>query len=231
MILLFTAKTIAALAWAVFFTLTFIRFTGLDKHLAYKTIKAIIPLVGVTIVFTSIGEGSVTYRIAGIVPVSIEGLQVGVTAAVRMFIVTLSALGLTTTTSPSALNYGFLLLLKPLEKLGLPIANIGLISMLSLRFIPILYRESQRISKAQIARGAALEYGNPLVRAYQAFYLLVPILISSLRKADDIALAMDSRGYSGLKASPGKPSFTFGILEAAVLFLTAGWFIVVFLNN
>lgn len=231
MIMLLTAKTVAALALAVFSTLLLILLTGMDKHLACKTLKVMIPLLLITILFTSMGQGSVTYKIGRMVPFSLERLQVGITAAVRMLMITLLALSLTTTTSPFALNNGFLLLLKPLSKLGLPIEKIGLISMLSLRFIPILYRESDRISKAQIARGAVLEYGNLFIRAYHTFYLFVPILISSLRKADDIALAMDARGYCGLKGNVSEPSFSLGGIEAVALLLIAGLFFLVLLNN
>ena len=104
---------------------------------------------------------------------------------------------LTYTTSPILLTDGLESLLNPLKKIGLPIHELAMIMSIALRFIPTLIQETDKIIKAQEARGADFESGNLLQRAKSLIPILVPLFVSSFRIAQDLALAMEARCYRG----------------------------------
>ncbi len=104
---------------------------------------------------------------------------------------------LTLTTSPIALSDGIELLLSPLRRIHFPAHELAMMMTIALRFIPTLLEETDKIMKAQMARGADFESGNLLSRARAMVPLLVPLFVSAFRRAGDLALAMESRCYHG----------------------------------
>ncbi|HEY3315402.1 MAG TPA: energy-coupling factor transporter transmembrane protein EcfT [Bacillota bacterium] len=126
-----------------------------------------------------------------------EGLQSGVTLALRLILLIAVTSLLTLTTSPVALTDGLERLMKPLGRLGLPAHELAMMMTIALRFIPTLLEEAEKIMKAQMARGADFESGNLVKRARALIPLLVPLFISSFRRADELAMAMEARGYHG----------------------------------
>ena len=104
---------------------------------------------------------------------------------------------MTFTTTPNALTDGIETLLNPLNKIRVPVHEIAMIMSIALRFIPILLEETDKIMKAQIARGADFESGNIIQRAKAMIPLLVPLFISAFRRANDLAMAMEARCYRG----------------------------------
>ena len=104
---------------------------------------------------------------------------------------------LTLTTSPLELTDGIEYLLGPLKRIGVPASELAMMMTIALRFIPTLLEEADKIMKAQMARGADFESGNIVKRARNLIPLLVPLFISAFRRADDLALAMESRCYHG----------------------------------
>ena len=88
-------------------------------------------------------------------------------------------------------------LFRPLNKIGIPVHEIAMMMSIALRFIPILIEETDKIMKAQMARGADFESGNLLSRAKAMVPLLVPLFVSAFRRAGDLAMAMESRCYHG----------------------------------
>ena len=104
---------------------------------------------------------------------------------------------LTYTTSPLALTDGLELLLNPLKKLRVPVHEMSMIMSMALRFIPTLIEETDKIMSAQKARGADFETGKLTQRAKALLPLLVPLFVSSFRRADELAVAMESRCYHG----------------------------------
>lgn len=134
------------------------------------------------------------------------GWEVGITkegiyASVRMFLRLLYLIMgtslLTLTTSPIMLTDGIEMLLKPLEKIKVPAHEIAMMMTIAMRFIPTLAEETDKIMKAQTARGADFESGNLLKRAKAMIPLLVPLFISAFRRADELATAMEARCYHG----------------------------------
>ena len=125
----------------------------------------------------------------------------GVDRAVKMMLrITLLITGtflLTYTTSPMALTDGLELLLNPLKKLKVPVHEMTLMMSMALRFIPTLIEETDKIMSAQKARGADFETGNLVERAKALLPILVPLFVSAFRRADELAVAMESRCYHG----------------------------------
>ena len=108
-----------------------------------------------------------------------------------------TSLFLTYTTSPIALTDAIERLLYPLAKLHVPVHTFAMMMTIALRFIPILIEETDKIMKAQMARGADFEDGNLIQKAKSMVPLLIPLFVSAFRRADDLAMAMEARCYSG----------------------------------
>ena len=117
--------------------------------------------------------------------------------AIRLTYLVIGSSLMTLTTTPNQLTDGLERLLRPLNKLHVPIHEIAMMMSIALRFIPILMEETDKIMKAQIARGADFETGNIIQKAKNMIPLLVPLFISAFRRANDLAMAMEARCYHG----------------------------------
>ena len=104
---------------------------------------------------------------------------------------------MTFTTTPNGLTDGLEKLLHPLNRIHVPVHEISMMMSIALRFIPILLEETDKIMKAQIARGAEFESGNIIQRAKAMIPILVPLFVSAFRRANDLAMAMEARCYHG----------------------------------
>ena len=163
-------------------------------------LKGIRPLVFIILITLAINvfmtKGEVLFEI-GPLTVTKEGLSTAVFMALRLiFLITGTSL-LTLTTSPIALTDGIEKLLSPFKKIGLPAHELAMMMTIALRFIPTLLEETDKIMKAQMARGADFESGNILNRAKNLVPLLVPLFINAFRRADELATAMEARCYRG----------------------------------
>ncbi len=134
---------------------------------------------------------------AGFLKITKEGLTTAVLMALRLVLLVFTTQLLTLTTSPIELTDGLERLLKPLSKIGFPAHEIAMMMSIALRFIPTLMEETDKIMKAQMARGADFESGNLLNRAKAMLPLLVPLFVSAFRRADELAMAMEARCYRG----------------------------------
>jgi energy-coupling factor transport system permease protein len=156
-----------------------------------------------------------------------EGLSNGILFSLRLAIFVFGALVLSFTTPVVELTDGLFKFLSPLKKLKLPIEELSLMMMIALRFIPLLIEEAFNLKKAQAARGADFE-GNLLARSKKLIPLLLPLFVSSFRKAEDLALALDARGFrSGAKRSSFRIN-KFGVMDylfliSALLVLAISW--------
>ncbi len=128
--------------------------------------------------------------------VSREGIVLGAVFAWRIALMVSTATILTATAAPVDLGDALEKLLGPLSKVGVPVHELAMISVIALRFVPTLLDEARRIIKAQEGRGARFE-GGFIARARSAVPVLVPLFASAFRRADDLALAMDARCYRG----------------------------------
>lgn len=130
--------------------------------------------------------------------------------AARLLLLVLGSSLLTLTTTPVSLADGIESLLKPLKLIRFPVHELALIISIALRFIPILTDETGRIMNAQKARGADFETGNFLKRIKALLPVLIPLLISAFRRADELGDAMDARCYSGSKVRTKYKKLTYG---------------------
>ena len=126
-----------------------------------------------------------------------EGLERAVKMIMRIVLLITGTFLLTYTTSPIALTDGMEILLGPLKKLKVPVHEMTMMMSMALRFIPTLIEETDKIMSAQKARGADFESGSLIHRAKALVPILVPLFVSSFRRADDLAIAMESRCYHG----------------------------------
>ena len=141
-------------------------------------------------------KGEILYTL-GPLTITREGLYQATFMALRLiFLITGTSL-LTLTTSPIALTDGIERLLSPFKKIGLPAHELAMMMTIALRFIPTLLEETDKIMKAQMARGADFESGNILNRAKSLVPLLVPLFVNAFRRADELATAMEARCYRG----------------------------------
>lgn len=126
-----------------------------------------------------------------------KGLRTAVFMTVRLVYLILGSSIMTFTTTPNALTDGIERLLRPLNKIRIPVHEIAMMMSIALRFIPILLEETDKIMKAQMARGADLESGNIFQRTKAMVPILVPLVVSAFRRANDLAMAMEARCYQG----------------------------------
>ena len=129
--------------------------------------------------------------------ITYEGLSRAFFMAVRLILLIIGSSIMTLTTKPVELTDGLEKLLRPFSKIGLPSHEIALMMTIALRFIPTLMEETDKIIKAQQARGADFESGNIIQRAKSLIPILIPLFVSSFRIAQDLALAMEARCYHG----------------------------------
>ena len=141
-------------------------------------------------------SGEVIWQM-GPLDITREGLRQAGFMALRLMLLIMGTSMLTLTTSPILLTDGIESLLNPFKKIGLPAHELAMMMTIALRFIPTLMEETEKIMKAQKARGADFESGNLVKRAKSLVPLLVPLFVSSFRRADDLAMAMEARCYRG----------------------------------
>ena len=126
-----------------------------------------------------------------------EGIRIALFMALRLSLLIVGSSVMTLTTTPNNLTDGMEKMLRPLKIFKVPVHEVAMMMSIALRFIPILLEETDKIMKAQIARGADFESGNLLKRAKALVPLLVPLFISAFRRANDLAMAMEARCYRG----------------------------------
>ena len=160
-----------------------------------KPIWIIVILTMLIHMFTAPGEHIIwTWKFLSVTQ---EGLDLGLKMAVRLVLLLLFSSVLTFTTSPIVLTDGIEHLLRPFKAVGVPAHELAMMMTIALRFSPTLLEETDRIMKAQTARGADFASGNILQRMKNMLPLLVPLFISAFRRADELAVAMEARCYRG----------------------------------
>lgn len=181
----------------VLFIGAIIKIAKLPMKFILKGLKPLYFIILITLfinIFMTKGEA--LFNI-GPLTVTKEGLTMAIFMALRLvFLITGTSL-LTLTTSPIALTDGIEKLLSPFKIVGLPAHELAMMMTIALRFIPTLLEETDKIMKAQMARGADFESGNILNRAKNLVPLLVPLFINAFRRADELATAMEARCYRG----------------------------------
>ena len=222
---LFCFRGVAALAIATVFLITVIKLSKVPFKFMVKGLKAIMILMLITAVFNLFltpGEALVSvWRFT----ITKEGVTSAVLMAIRLTYLILGTSIMTLTTTPIALTDGLERLLMPLSKIHFPAHELAMMMTIALRFIPTLIEEADKIMKAQMARGADFESGNLIKRARNMIPILVPLFVSAFRRADELAMAMESRCYHGGEGRTRMNVLKFGrgdgAAAAAFIVLTA----------
>lgn len=165
-----------------------------------KGLKSIIILLLFTVSFNLfLTPGEHTLVEFGFIRITLEGLRFAVFMGIRLVLLILGSSLMTFTTTPNELTDGIERLLGFLKPLHVPVHEVAMMMSIALRFIPILLEETDKIMKAQQARGADFETGSLMKRAKAMVPILVPLFISAFRRAGDLAMAMEARCYRGGK--------------------------------
>lgn len=196
--IVFLANNTVTYALLLLFTLFVILMSRIRLYFLINGLKPILILLVFTflihIIFTR--EGDVLLDL-GILKVYEGGLRQGIYISIRFLVLVFVTSILTLTTSPISITDGVEVLLNPLKKLKLPIHELALMMSIALRFIPTLMDETDKIMKAQMARGSDLSAGPIKDRVKAVVPLLVPLFVSAFKRAEDLATAMEVRGYRG----------------------------------
>lgn len=194
---LFVVNQAAGYVVAVVFLALAIRLSHVPFRFMVRGMRAILFLLVLTFGFNLfLTPGEAVFQVWKLT-VTREGITMAVKMAVRLSLLIIGSSVMTLTTTPNNLTDGLERLLKPLQKLRVPVHEIAMMMSIALRFIPILMEETDKIMKAQIARGADFETGNIFQKAKGLVPLLVPLFISAFRRANDLAMAMEARCYHG----------------------------------
>ncbi len=197
-IALFCFKGVLGLALITGFLFAVIKISKVPFKFMVKGLKAIVVLVIITSIFNLLGTpGDVVFWKWGSLQITDVGIINSVLMTIRLVYLILGTSLMTLTTTPNQLTSGLETALAPLNKLNVPVHSIAMMMSIALRFIPILIEETDKIMKAQMARGADFENGNLIQKAKAMVPLLVPLFVSAFRRAEDLAMAMEARCYNG----------------------------------
>src|SRR6056297_3550131 len=196
-IVLFMIDSLANYVYAAGFLFLIIVASKVPLKYILKGLKPIFLIILFTFTINMfLTRGEIIYKM-GIFEITSEGLHQAVFMSLRLVFLIIGTSVLTLTTSPIELTDGIERLLNPFKKIGVPAHELAMMMTIALRFIPTLLEETDKIMKAQMARGADFESGNVLNRAKSLVPLLVPLFVSAFRRADDLAMAMEARCYRG----------------------------------
>ncbi|MGI6200996.1 MAG: energy-coupling factor transporter transmembrane component T family protein [Christensenellales bacterium] len=197
-ILIFFVKSFVGYAFFFGFLFGAIAVAKVPVKMVLKSLKPLYFIIAFTFVlnvFFTPGEHVIWKW--GIIKLTWEGLRQAVFMGIRLMLLVTGTSILTLTTSPVALTDGIERLLSPLKKLHFPVHELAMMMTIALRFIPTLLEETNKIMRAQMARGADFDSGKLMQRVKSMVPLLVPLFISAFRRADELALAMEARCYRG----------------------------------
>ena len=192
---LFQAKSWIGYGVVTALTAVFIAISGIKPKAIFKGLRPMLIIIALTAILNMFYTQG-TPVLPGW-PITWEGIDRAVKMMLRITLLVTATFLLTYTTSPMSLTDGLEMLLKPLKKIGVPVHEITMMMSMALRFIPTLIEETNKIMSAQKARGADFETGSLAKRAKALVPVLVPLFVSSFKRADELAVAMESRCYHG----------------------------------
>ena len=197
LISVFAYKGIIGFAIVTLFLAAVIGISKVPFRYMIKGLKAIMILMLITALFNLfLTPGEVLLQIWKL-KITKEGVLSAIRMAIRLTYLILGTSLMTLTTTPNQLTDGLEKALRPLAKIHVPVHEIAMMMSIALRFIPILIEETDKIMKAQMARGASFDEGNIIKKAKSLIPLLVPLFVSAFRRANDLAMAMEARCYCG----------------------------------
>ena len=195
---LFLQNSILGYVVAFVFLAMVIRLSKVPVKFIVRGLKPIVILLLFTVLMNLFltRNGNILFHY-GILTITEGGLRICVFMTVRLIFLVMGSSIMTFTTTPNSLTDGIEKLLHPLNRIHVPVHEIAMMMSIALRFIPILVEETDKIMRAQMARGADFETGGLVKKAKNMVPLLVPLFVSAFRRANDLAMAMEARCYHG----------------------------------
>lgn len=224
---LFFIKEFSGYIYIIAFVGASILLSKIPIKYVLKGLKPLAIIIGITVIINMLLTPGVEIFRWGPIKITIEGLELAGFMALRLIFLVVGTSLLTLTTSPIALTDGIEFTLKYIPFIKKYAHELAMMMTIALRFIPTLMEETDKIMKAQMARGADFESGNIFQRAKSLVPLLVPLFISAFRRADELAIAMEARCYRGgenrtrmkeLKMAP-RDYFAFGTMALLIAFI------------
>lgn len=225
MVGLFMIRDFSAYLVVVALLLLTIKASKVPVRYVMKGLRPLMVLIMVTFLINLFMTRGEVFFALGPVTMTWQGLRQGIFMALRLIFLIVGTSMLTLTTSPITLTDGIEHLLNPLKRIKVPAHELAMMMTIALRFIPTLLEETDKIMKAQMARGADFESGNLINRAQSLVPLLVPLFISSFRRADDLAMAMEARCYRGGDNRTRMKALQWQRMDVLVLCFFAGYLV------
>lgn len=227
---LFVQNSLLGYVIATLFLGCVIHLSRVPLKFILKGLKPIVILLLFTIVMNLfLTRGGETLVHFWIFTITESGLRTSVFMAVRLMYLVAGSSIMTFTTSPNGLTDGLEKLLHPLNRINVPVHEVAMMMSIALRFIPILLEETDKIMKAQIARGADFESGNIVQRAKSMIPILVPLFVSAFRRANDLAMAMESRCYHGGEGRTKMKPLKYKAADRGAYFVTVLYLVIIVL--
>ncbi|EOR22046.1 energy-coupling factor transporter transmembrane component T [Niallia alba] len=194
----FLANNIWSYSLLIIYVATLVAISNVPIKYIYSGLRPIFWLIIFTFIlhifFTKNGELLFEW---GWIKIYEEGIRMGILISIRFFLLIIMTSLLTLTTTPIELTDAIETLLGPLKKVKFPVYELALMMSISLRFIPTLMDETEKIMKAQMARGVEFSSGSIKSRVQAIIPLLIPLFVNSFKRAEELAIAMEARGYQG----------------------------------
>ncbi len=222
MVAIFLVRDFAGYALMTVFLLGTLVLAQIPLRFVGRGLRPVLFLLLFTVVlnlfFSGIQGGSELFRFGPLAPTR-ESLARALFIAYRLVVLVVVTSTMTFTTSPMALTDGLERLMRPFRRVGVPAHELAMMMTIALRFIPTLLEETEKIMKAQMARGADFRRGNVLQRARALVPILVPLFVSAFRRADELALAMEARCYRGGEGRTRMKQLHFAMADAVAMLL------------
>lgn len=223
-------KTLTGVIVTALFTGIFILSARVPLMIYWRGMRPLIIVVAITAAFqVFLIPGEVVFR-WWIFSVSDTGIQMGALMTYRLVMVFILAEMLTFTTSPLQLADGLERTLRPLSKIGVPAHELSMIMTIALRFIPVFFEEGEKIIMAQISRGADFR-GGWIKSLRNLVSIIVPLFMRALGRADELALAMESRCYTGGEGRTRLHEIAMSPADYGVIAVTTGMALAIILSG
>lgn len=231
-VMLFVADSMWGLLVGIGFTAFTYAVSKIPAKMILKSLKPIVPIIIFTAILNLffIRTGNVLLH-AGFIKITDNGVNTAVFMIVRIICLIVGTSLLTYTTSPIDLTDAIERLLSPLKKIKVPVHELAMMMTIALRFIPTLIEETDKIMSAQKARGADMETGSLVQRAKALIPVLIPLFVSSFRRAEELALAMECRCYHGGEGRTRMKQLKTSAVDYLALAVTAAFFAGVIVIN
>jgi len=221
-VLVFLVKKLLVFLLPAVFVIGTVLLAGVPLHYLGSSLKPIrFLLVFMFVINLFFTQGETVMFEWWVLRITKESLRQAIFITLRLLLLVAGTSLLTLTTSPIALTDGIEKLFQPLARFGFPAHELAMMMTIALRFIPTLMEEVERIQKAQMARGADFTSGNLVARAKSMIPILVPLFVSAFRRADELALAMESRCYHGGEGRTRMRELAMGRIDAMAFLLMA----------